>query len=215
MMNQKEDYLLLFGGIVSVLMLVLLSFPAVETGVHPEYAAAATSSVVTVSATITAVISCSTDASSTGFGTLTTAAVASGSSNASTTMSCANSASGCATYIKDQGSGSNPGLWNSTSSALIASASSTLLAGTEGYGINATTTATGGGGVLTIGSQYILGGDSATTTIGGLLRTNVTLATTNSTSSSREVVVRHKAAISSVTAAGTYNDTLTYECTVN
>lgn len=183
--------------------------------IYPEYATAATTSAVTVSATVTATISCSTNQSSTSFGTLTTASVSTSTPNASSTISCVNSAAGCTLYIKDAGSGSNPGLWNSTSSALIASASSTLIAGTEGYGINATTTATGSGAVLTISAQYRLGSDASTSTIGGLLITNTTLASVNTTSSNRETVVRHKASISTATAGGTYDDTITYECTAN
>lgn len=214
MISQRENYfLLLFVGAAALVVVASLFLPTLETALHPEYATAATSSVVAVTASVTATISCSTNVGSTGFGTLTTSAVASGSSNASSSMSCANSIGGCTLYIKDQGSGSNPGLWNSTSSYLIASASSTLLAGTEGYGINATTTTTGTGGALTIGVQYRLGSDTATTTVGGLLRTNVSLGTANTTTSNREVIVRHRAAISTATVAGTYDDTITYECT--
>lgn len=183
--------------------------------IYPKYAAAATTSAVTVSASVTATISCSTNQSSTAFGTLTDASVTTSTPNASSTMSCVNSSAGCTLYAKDAGSGSNPGLWNSTSSKLIASASSTLIAGTEGYGINATTTATGGGAALTISAQYRLSSDVSTSTVGGLLIANTTLASTNATSSNRETVIRHKAAISSATPAGNYDDTITYECTAN
>lgn len=183
--------------------------------IHPEYATAATSSAVTVSADVVATISCSTDQSSTAFGTLTSSAVSTSTPNASSTMSCANSAAGCTLNVKDAGGGGNPGLWNSSASYLVASASSTLSAGTEGYGINATTTATGGGATLTIPVHYRLNSDASTSTVGGFTITNQTLASTAATSSSREVVVRHKAAISASTAAGSYADTITYECTAN
>lgn len=205
------------GGAALVIGFLLVNglFSTYEGFVYPDYAAAATSSAVTVSASVTAAISCSTDTGSIAFGTLTDSSVATATSNVSTTISCVNSSAGCTLYAKDAGSGSNPGLWNSTSSKLIASASSTLIAGTEGYGINATTTATGSGAALTIPVHYRLGSDTATTTVGGLTISNQTLSTASATSSNRETVVRHKAAIATATPAGNYNDTITYECTAN
>ena len=183
----------------------------------PNYAGADTSSAVTVTAPVTASISCSTNQTSSAFGTLATYSISTSTPNASTTMSCANSAAGCTLYVKDAGGGGNPGLWNSTSSVLISSpnaaysATATLVAGTVGYGIYATTTAGGSGDTLTIANRYLQTGN----TVGGLLITNTTLALNDATSTSREVVVTHKAAISASITAGTYNDTITYECTAN
>ena len=186
-----------------------------ESTVNVDYVSAATTSAVTVSASVLSTITCSTDQTSTAFGTLTSSAVSTSTPNASTSISCANEALGCSLYIKDAGGGSNPGLWNSTSSKRIASVTSTLVAGTEGYGINATSTASGSGAALGFSSRYILREDVSTSTVGGLALSNITVASTTATTSAREVVVRHKAAISANTAAGTYNDTLTYECTAN
>jgi hypothetical protein len=90
-------------------------------------------------------------------------------------------------------------------------ATSTLVAGTEGYGIQATTTAAGSGATLTIAAKYLQTGD----TVGGLTTTNGTLASNNATSSNREVVVTHKAAIANTTPSGNYNDTITYSCFTN
>ena len=199
------------GSVIVVGAFLLLNgmFSTYEAFVYPDYATAATTT-VTVAASVQAVISCSSDTGSTDFGTLTDAAVASASPNASTTMSCANSSPGCTLYVKDLGdSSSNPGLWNATSSKLIASASTTLVGGTEGYGIQATSTATGGGATLSFNPTYNKSGNN----VGGLLTDNATLASTNATSSNREAVVTHKAAIANSTPAGTYNDTITYECT--
>jgi len=206
------------GGsiIIGIFFLLNSLVSTYETFVYPEQATAATSS-VTVSASITAVISCSTNAGSTSFGTLIDSAVAISSPNASTTMSCINSSLGCTLYAKDAGGGGNPGLWNSTSSALIKSpnasfsATSTLAAGTEGYGIQATTTAAGSGATLTIAARYLQTGD----TVGGLATSSITLASASAASSNRETVVTHKAAVASVTPAGSYADTITYECTGN
>ena len=206
------------GGsiIIGIFFLLNSLVSTYETFVYPEQATAATSS-VTVSASITAVISCSTNTGSTSFGTLIDSAVAISSPNASTTMSCINSSLGCTLYAKDAGGGGNPGLWNSTSSALIKSpnasfsATSTLAAGTEGYGIQATTTAAGSGATLTIAARYLQTGD----TVGGLATSSITLASASAASSNRETVVTHKAAVASVTPAGSYADTITYECTGN
>ena len=195
--------------VVGAFLLLNGMFSTFEMLVYPDYATAATSS-VTVSASITAVISCSTNTGSTDFGTWTDTSIKTATPNASSTMSCINSAAGCTLYVKDLGdSSNNPGLWNSTSSKLIASANTTLVGGTEGYGIQATSTVTGNGDTLDFSATYNKTGD----VVGGLLTTNATLASTNATSSNREAVVTHKAAIANSTPAGTYNDTITYECT--
>jgi len=170
-------------------------------------------------------ISCSANISATSFGTFSPSAVSTSTPNASTTMTCADAAAGCTLYIKNAGSGSNPGLWNSTLSSLIKSpnaaysATTTLSAGTEGYGIRATTTATGSGTALSLALRYNTGladglGGSINA-VGGLSLSDLTLASTTAATTNREVVVTHKAAISAATLAGTYNDTITYSCLAN
>ncbi len=203
-------------GIVLMAFVVLwFGTAATEMAIVPDYAMAATSSAVTVSATVGAVISCSTNTASTDFGTLTDSSVASSAPNASTTMSCSNSASGCTLSVKDAGSGANPGLWSSPnlieSPNVAYSATTTLAAGTEGYGIQATTTATGSGGTLGIASRYLQTGNI----VGGLATTTLTLVSSTSASTGREVVVTHKAAIATATPSGSYSDTITYSCTAN
>lgn len=161
-------------------------------------------------------VSCSSDISSTDFGGLTTDAVSVSTSNASTTMTCSGN-NGCTLYVSDSGSGSNPGLWNSTSSALIESpnaafsASATLAAGTEGYGIQATTTTVGSGATLGIAARY----DQTGNTVGGFSTLNLTLASSTAAVTNRETIVTHKAAISTETPGGTYADTITYSCVLN
>lgn len=216
----RENTLIwVIGGAAVIGFLIFVNgiFGTYETFVYPEQATAATTTAVTVSASITAVISCSTNATSTNFGTWTDTSIKTASLNASSTMSCINSAAGCILYVKDAGGGGNPGLWNASSSAIIGSANaayaatSTLVAGTVGYGIQATSTAAGSGATLTIAAKYLQTGDA----VGGLTISNGTLASNSATSSAREVVVTHKAAVASVTPAGSYTDTITYECTVN
>ncbi len=165
-------------------------------------------------------ISCSTNILSTSFGALTASSITTSTSNASTTMSCSGTANGCTLYVSDAGSGANPGLWNSTSSALIESpnlaysATATLVAGTEGYGIRATTTAAGGGGALGVLARYNPAG--VTEVVGGLTTsTQVLASSTTAITTAREIVVTHKAAASSITPGGTYDDTITYSCLSN
>jgi hypothetical protein len=217
MMNGKS---FIYAVLVGVLFLLLQGWWGVYEArklIEPNFAVAATSSTVTVSATVAANISCSTSATSTAFGTLNDAAITTSSPNVSSTMACANSALGCTLYVNDVGSGSQPGLWNSTSSYLIPSpnaafsATTTLVAGTEGYGVNATTTGAGSGGTLSLNPRYNVSGN----TVGGLTTTTSILASSTATTSGREVVVTHKAAIAASTPAGTYNDTITYQCTAN
>jgi len=218
-MKEKENAI--FYSIMGfVIVFAIIGWFLVIETIHvflPNYAGADTSSAVTVTAPVSANISCSTDQTSSAFGTLATYTISTSTPNASTTMSCVNSYAGCTLYIKDAGGGGNPGLWNSPSSVLIPSpnaaysAPATLVAGTSGYGIYATTTAGGSGDTLTIAGRYLQTGN----TIGGLLLTNTTLASSTATSTSREVVVTHKATISAAVTAGTYNDTITYECTAN
>ena len=209
-----------------VISFVLLSWVGGLPGISQiltDYASAATSAAVTVTASVSTAISCATDQTTTSFGTLTSSAVSTSTSNASTTMSCVNAAAGCTLSLQDAGgtgTNSNPGLWNSTSSALIESpnaafsASATLAAGTEGYGIQATTTTAGNGATLGIVLRYrqdLLGLNG----VGGFSTTSITVASTTASSSAREIVVTHKAAISTETPGGTYADTITYSCVSN
>lgn len=189
-----------------------------ETLLAPlEYANAATTSAVTVSASVTATISCSTNQASTAFGTLTDTVITTSTPNASSTISCANSGNGCTLFVKDAGNAVNGGLATTSPAYLIrspnaaGSATSTLAAGTEGYGIQSATTTTGTGATLGIAARYLQTGD----TVGGLSITNLTVASSTATSSNREVITTHKAAISTVTQAASYVDTITYECTAN
>ncbi len=169
-------------------------------------------------------VSCSVDNSSTAFGVLSDTVIATSSPNITVSSTCTYSA-GCTITVLDAGSGSNPGLWNSTSSALIESsnasyaASSTLVAGTEGYGIRATTTASGSGGTLGIATRYntgLAGGLAGSAQdVGGLSLSAITLASSTAAVTSREIAVTHKAAIASNTPGGTYSDTITYGCAGN
>jgi hypothetical protein len=165
---------------------------------------------VTVSATVGSSVTCSTATTTTAFGTLTTGAVSTSTPNASSTLSC-NTALGCTLNISDAGNGSSPGLATTSPAYLIASADTTLSAGTEGYGVQSATTTTGTGIALGLNSKYRVSGNQ----VGGLTTSTTVLASSTGPSSNREVVVTHKAAVGGLTPAGTYVDTITYACTGN
>jgi hypothetical protein len=172
---------------------------------------------VTVSATVTTSVTCTLSTSTTSFGTIDHNQVYTSSPNVTTTVSC-NPAAGCTVSINDAGSGSNPGLYKSTSPTYLIpspnsaySATATLVAGTEGYGIQAATTTAGSGGTLSLNPRYNQTGN----TVGGLTTTSIVLASSSEPVANREVVVTHKAAVSGLTPAGSYQDTITYSCTSN
>jgi len=128
-------------------------------------------------------------------------------------MSCSGTTSGCALYVKDAGNTASSGLATTSPASLIpspnaaADASTTLVAGTEGYGIQATTTSAG----LTIDSRYDQTGDI----VGGLSLTDIIIASSTADITDAEVIVTHMAAISEATPPGIYEDTITYSCLVN
>lgn len=162
-----------------------------------------------VTATVASSVSCTPDGSAAALGTLSAGSVITATPQIVVTNSC-NSAGGCAIYVNDAGDTSNPGLHSSaTGTPLIASATATLVAGTEGYGIQATTTAAGTGAALALAVAYNKSGNA----VGGLLLAATQIASASLPFSARVINVDTKAAISLITAAGTYADTITYSCT--
>ncbi len=166
---------------------------------------------VAVSGKVAETLSFSLSTNATNFGTFDLGTVNTSVPNVTSTIST-NAASGASVYIQDQGNGTNPGLYKSVSPThLIASASTTLSAGNEGYGIQATTTANGSGATITIASAY----DKSGNDVGGLNITPTLLGSASAPIFQREIVVTHKAAISNLTPAGNYSDVLTYSCAGN
>jgi spore coat protein U-like protein len=199
------------GGLI--LVALLMGYMIFESFVY----LASAQSTVTVTATVTTSITCSLSTSTTDFGQLSVSAVSISSPDVTTTVSC-NPAGGCTVQVKDQGDSTNGGLYKSNSPThLIPSPATgfpntaTLVVGTEGYGIQAATTTAGSGATLTLNSIYNQTGN----TVGGLTTTTRDLASSSQPVSNREVVVTHKAAISGLTKAGSYNDTITYNCVSN
>jgi hypothetical protein len=159
-----------------------------------------TSSQVAISATVNPTITFSISSNSIGFGVLTATAV---SSQTNTLTLSTNASDGANITVYDLNAGL---LQNVTSGHLIASATATLAAGTEGYGINGT----GGGGLATV-SPYNGTGDA----VGALQKSAQSLASISTPVSGGTVTVNYLAAISAVTPAGTYADTVTFIATGN
>lgn len=168
---------------------------------------------VTVNATVDPSITCAFTGLTTTFASLTTGAVSTSDTNTTITIST-NAASGVVINVRDEGNGTNPGLYKSSSPTyLIASADATLSAGTDGYGIQGSASG-GSGATLSIDATYNVSGN----VVGGLVRTafpaaSTEIATGTGPMASRVLTVVHKAAVSGLANAGSYTDTITYSCT--
>ncbi len=167
---------------------------------------------VAVTATVTSSVSCTTDIGSSSFGTLSIAGISSSTPATNVSNSC-NSGGGCTIYVNDAGNGGSPGLYAAaaTSTPLIASATATLATSSEGYGIQAATTGAGSGGTLTLSSTYLKTGAN----VGGLTIAPTQIASSTVPIASRIINVSAYAAISGLTKAGSYADTITYSCSGN
>ncbi|MHB8362918.1 MAG: hypothetical protein ACYDBX_04855, partial [Patescibacteria group bacterium] len=101
----------------------------------------------------------------------------------------------------------NAGLYNTADSHKIASSTITLSAGSEGYGINASTTYSG----LNIEYPYNGTGNS----VGALSTSSSTLCSATTTLNAASIVVNYLASISNTTPSGPYSDTVTFIATGN
>lgn len=162
-----------------------------------------------ITASVDPTITFSLSANSTAFGTLSSSSVTTASPNITLTVST-NAESGYSITVQDAGSGSNPGLYNSSAASLIGSAdysytNTTDLSSVAGYGIQASSAS------ATIDTRY----DQTGTTVGGFEITPQTLATYGSPASSHTVTITSKAKVTGSTAAGSYTDTVTFIATGN
>lgn len=174
---------------------------------------------VNITATVNTTVSCSSVSTSTlSFGTLSSGSIsATAPGNVSSTLACTDG-SGCSLFLNDVGSSTTGGGMATTSPAYLIpspnaafNATATLVAGTEGYGVQAATTSAGAGGTLTLAIRYNFA--TSTHTVGGLTTSTLTLAsTTSAITTAREVLTYPQAAISATTPGGSYSDTLTYSC---
>lgn len=118
-----------------------------------------------------------------------------------------NAGNGYTITVKDDGNLSNPGLYNTGASKLIASSTGTLSIGAEGYGANCNKTS--GDGTCSFA-------DGATQNVTGLTLAGTTFASHGAKPNGNTTYrIRVKASISSSTDAGAYSDTLTVMGTAN
>lgn len=174
-------------------------------------------STTTVNATVDPNITCAFSGMTTTFSSLTTGAVST-SDNTTSVVVSTNAGNGFVISVFDNGNGTNPGLYKSTATTyLIGSADSsygntaTLAAGTDGFGIQGSTSG-GSGGTVTVDARFDLTGNN----VGGLevgSANAVTLASATSPVANRTVSVVHKAAVSGLAPAGSYTDVINYLCT--
>ena len=170
---------------------------------------------VQLTAAVDPSITFSLSANSSAFGTLSTGSVTTSGTDITLTIGT-NAGSGYTVTVRDAGDTSNPGLYNSDASYIIGSTDSsysdgptTLVAGTEGYGIYVSGTS----GTPTVAARYNGGSGSQ---VGGLEIADTTIISRiTSMSSSDTATIKHMAAIGSFTVAGSYADTLTYIATGN
>jgi len=166
---------------------------------------------VSVTATVDPSITCTFTGLTTNFASLTTGAISTSDTNTTITVS-SNANSGVNVTVYDAGNATNPGLYKSAGTThLIASTSATLAAGTDGYGIQGSSSG-GSGAALTVQSPY----NVTSNQVGGLEAgaSNATpIATSTGALASRILTVVHKAAVSGLAPAGSYADTVTYVCT--
>lgn len=163
---------------------------------------------VTVNATVDPSITCAFTGLTTTFASLTTGAISTSDTSTTITIST-NAANGVVVSVRDEGNGSSPGLYKSSAPTyLIASADATLSAGTDGYGIQGSTSG-GSGAALSALSPYNVSSNQ----VGGLLRTATSIASGTGPMASRVLTIVHKAAVSGLANAGSYTDNITYVCT--
>jgi hypothetical protein len=197
-MNKSIKNIIINKSLLSLLLVVILLL-VFNVGVFTTEKTNASS--VTVSATVTQTVSCNTNITSTSFGALSSASVSTASPNATTTVAT-NDPLGLTLLISD----SNHGLATTSPAYTIPSVSATLAAGTEGYGIQATSSAG-----ITVSATYNKTGND----VGALTTSTQTLASSSGVVSSATVTVTHLAAISASTPAGSYSDSITYSCNGN
>lgn len=174
---------------------------------------------VTVNATVDPSITCSFSGLTTTFTSLTTGAVSTAGSTTAITIST-NAANGVSVTVRDDGNGTNPGLFRSASPTyLIGSADSsynnlvTLAAGTDGYGAKAVSSG-GSGAALTVDGRFDASGGA--NEVGGLevgAANAVSIAAGTGAMANRVLTITYMAAVSGLAPAGSYTDNVTYVCT--
>ena len=200
---KKHWDMVLVGGIGLTLAIIGMLVMS-EVMVFPNFVSAATTSATTVNvtATIAETIEITVTSTTMDLGALTTGAVASTSDNFTVKT---NAGGGYTVNLKDKNytpTSTNPGLHKlTTPTDEIVSASTTLTAGTEGYGAQGTTTDPN----VTIDAAYNKTGNA----VGALATSDQNLATGDAATTGDQSTLKLLAAISAITGAGSYEDQLT------
>jgi hypothetical protein len=156
---------------------------------------------VTLSATVATSMTFTLSGNTSAFGALSTGSVTPGGTDITITAAT-NTNAGYTISVRDQGDGTTGGLYNAGATSNINSVTALLSGGTEGYGIQASTS-TG----ASLAATYNKSGNN----VGGLTVAAQTLASRAAANTANDsIVIHHLAAISGFTKAGTYNDTITY-----
>ena len=160
---------------------------------------------IAVSATVAQTIDISVSSSALNFGTLSSGSVSATNTNF---IVATNATNGYTVTIYDVGDGTTGGL--ATSSALIAalgSASSTLTAGTQGYGAQCSTTD------ADVNIYAVYNDWTGANNVGPLATTTNNFTSSTSATAGDQSALYLRAAISSTSTVGTYEDIITLTAT--
>jgi len=161
---------------------------------------------VAVTGRVLPTLSFSLSANATDFGDISAGVIDTATTDIILTIST-NGTDGYTVTVKDVGNGTDAaGLWCAAAGNLIV-ASSTVSESAEGYGIQAAVTT----GSPTIDPAYL----KTVNDVGILQRTAQTLASNADPADGDQVTITHKASITSITEAGDYVDTITYNVIAN
>lgn len=161
---------------------------------------------IPVTGTVDPTVTFTVSTSALALGTLATGSI-SGSSPTSNITIATNGSGGYTISVQDQGNGSTAGLYSAGAAYLVGTSTTTLSAGTEGYG-GQCNKVSGDGTCIYSGT----GGDAVT----AFSRTAITFAShASKPTGTATYTAKVKAAISTATAAGSYADTLTFIGTAN
>lgn len=191
------------------LFLLIVSVIGINEMVVVNFADAATTDTaqITVSATVAQTISINVSSSALSLGTLTIGSVSATNTNFTVKTNAGN---GYTVSIKDVGDTTNGGLYNTTSTHLIASnesASSTLTAGTEGYGVQGTTSD------ADVNIYPLYNWWEGTNNVGPIKITDLDFCSSSSPTLGDVSGIYIRTAITAITAAGTYEDIITLTAT--
>lgn len=172
----------------------------------PYTSATITDDSIVVTATVPAVFSFALSGNTDPLGTLSTSSVVTSATPRTATIST-NAKNGWMLWAKDLNTGLNSATASSTIASTTPGTNSTLVSGTTGYNIGATSSQVGGSGTISITAPFVGSGAGQG---GGLDTTLRTVASSNGTADTAVLTLKNNVAISpTVAAAIDYTDTIT------